>query len=356
MKTPGLENKANKNGEAAPENGDIYAGFGGAYKATLMKMVGSNMASGSNVATKDTEVSQAKRQNATEASLREMRIQGAQQFAAEQKKRPVLSYFINKASEHYDLSKARAFLKEEEFLERVNFKFGVPLTVLDLIDYLTGSDFISTIQKTYVNPQNHIERFDTTNEDFNALKNKIDEDFLPFIFQIFNALGNIDLKDLAKNSTQEEKESKQYLTLGSMKRNLPKVFGIKNDFFAEMLFLFISGHAPLTNIINFHQFFSRLEVFWPRKELIPDYEDRASREWRERNARQARKAAMRNFMFEFIRVSGGRLITILDLVKLCCYFKEDSCKFGEECEVLMKKYKQLNIEPKYVHEITEFGF
>jgi len=61
-------------------------------------------------------------------------------------------------------------------------------------------------------------------------------------------------------------------------------------------------------------------------------------------------------MFEFMRLSGGRMISILDLVKLCCFFTEDSCKFGAECDLLMQKYKQLNIEPKYVHEMTEFGF
>ena len=39
--------------------------------------------------------------------------------------------------------------------------------------------------------------------------------------------------------------------------------------------------------------------------------------------------------------------------------KEDDrgiCSFGKECEYLMAKYKKLNIEPKYVHEMTEFGF
>ena len=33
-----------------------------------------------------------------------------------------------------------------------------------------------------------------------------------------------------------------------------------------------------------------------------------------------------------------------------------SCGFGRECEKLMRKYKQLNIDPKYVHKRTEFGF
>ena len=124
-----------------------------------------------------------------------------------------------------------------------------------------------------------------------------------------------------------------------MKRNLPIVFGIKNDFFAEILFTFISEHAPLTHKLNFNQFFTRLDVFWKKKKIDPDNEDRASKEWRKRNARQARKATMRKFVYDFIRLSGGKMVTILDLVKLCCYFKEDSCSFGRECEGLMAKYK-----------------
>lgn len=141
-----------------------------------------------------------------------------------------------------------------------------------------------------------------------------------------------------------------------MKKNLSKVFGIRNDYFAEMLFVYISNNAPLTHIINFNQFLTRLKVFWPKKESIPSGEDQASKEWRERNAKQAHKAAMRAFMFDFIRVSGGKSISILDLVKLCCYFKDDSCNFGAECNTLMANYKKLNIEPKYVHMMTEFGF
>ena len=97
-------------------------------------------------------------------------------------------------------------------------------------------------------------------------------------------------------------------------------------------------------------------VFWPKKEIIPDFEDKATREWRERNARQARKEAMRKFMFDFIRFNGGKQISILDLIKLVTHFKEDSCDFGAECEVLMQKYKQFNIEPKYVHQRQEFGY
>lgn len=84
------------------------------------------------------------------------------------------------------------------------------------------------------------------------MKLNVDDEFLPYIFQIFNALGHINLADLGRGVNQDEKESKQYLTLESLKKNLPKVFGIKNDFFAEMLFTYIGEHSPMTHKLNFH--------------------------------------------------------------------------------------------------------
>ena len=190
----------------------------------------------------------------------------------------------------------------------------------------------------------------------------------------------------------------------SIQQNLPKVFGIKNDFFATMLFSYISGRAPLTHKINFHQFLAKLDVFWKKKSIKLPEEDRAGKEWRKRNAKMARRTAMKKFMYDFIRMSGSEIITILDLVKLCCYFKGDgvtdeeddtmreigkyasvaiipnisissiekhtkkmlpkksdepplgSCPFGFEVEDLMLKYKEMNIKPKYVHARREFGF
>jgi len=68
---------------------------------------------------------------------------------------------------------------------------------------------------------------------------------------LFNALGVVDIKELPKAMPLEEKETKQYLTFESLKSNLPKVFGIRNDFFAEMLFSYISDHAPMDHKINY---------------------------------------------------------------------------------------------------------
>jgi hypothetical protein len=63
----------------------------------------------------------------------------------------MMSYFIHKTDEIYKDQQIKAFLTEEEFVERIEFKFGIPLVVLDFIDYMTGSDFIKTVQ-TFVNP------------------------------------------------------------------------------------------------------------------------------------------------------------------------------------------------------------
>ena len=66
-----------------------------------------------------------------------------------------------------------------------------------------------------VNPARDFDRFDTANLHFNELKAKIDEDFLPYIFSIFNALGRVNFTGI-KNITQDDRESRQYLTLKSI--------------------------------------------------------------------------------------------------------------------------------------------
>ena len=92
-----------------------------------------------------------------------------------------MSYFLAKKDEICDSKNSKAFLREEDFVDRINFKFGIPLAVLDFFDYIAGSSFIKHVQK-FVNPQTYIKRFDEQNAEFNDLKGTIDEDFLPYIF------------------------------------------------------------------------------------------------------------------------------------------------------------------------------
>lgn len=163
------------------------------------------------------------------------------------------------------------------------------------------------------------------------------------------------MKDLGKNATDEEKYSKQFITIDSIKKKFDRVFGIKNDFLAEMLFLYMTDHKPLNHVVNFFQFFTRLYVFWPSKKYKKKGEKKAAKELRKREEDQEIKAKMRNFMYDFVRLNGGEYLNILDLVKMCCYFPKHSCAFGEECDNLMSQYKLVNIEPKYVHQRQEFS-
>lgn len=95
-----------------------------------------------------------------------MRSQGLVQFTTEHKKKPMLSFFIHKMDEIYEKHSVKAFLSEDDFVEKVNFRFGLPLIVLDFIDIITGSDFIETVKKNFVDPPKHIQRFDPQNDEF----------------------------------------------------------------------------------------------------------------------------------------------------------------------------------------------
>ena len=69
---------------------------------------------------------------------------------------------------------------------------------------------------------------------------------------LFNALGEVDFDAEIATIIQEERETRQYISLASIKRNLPKVMGIKHDFFGYLLFNYLSAHAPLHYIVNYN--------------------------------------------------------------------------------------------------------
>lgn len=83
-------------------------------------------------------------------------------------------------------------LRIEEFCHEVNFKYGVPLIILDLIQALTGFDMISQVKKEIDNPGN-IVRLNPDNEDYLLYKINILEEFQDRAFAIFNDLGELDL-------------------------------------------------------------------------------------------------------------------------------------------------------------------
>ena len=228
-----------------------------------------------------------------------MNVEGLQQDLKQ--RRGSLGHVIHQANKLYGTRGQLPQLSLDDFVNHVEFKFGIPLIVLDYIDALTGSDFIQQLHER-INPPRDVDRFDPANVVFAELKNQIDEDFRVNIYSIFNALGAVDMEKYGNTITELERESRQYITLESLCRNLPKVFGVKNDFFARMLFEYVSSHAPHTHIVNYFQFFERFMVLWPRKEVIRPNEDKDKLEWRLTNERKVRTAALRKFIFEFMRM------------------------------------------------------
>lgn len=89
------------------DSGNMIASFGQAYERTFKKMMGqsgkeksSKSVLGTRKDNTNNDVSK-QRQNVTEASLREMHSQGTLQYVAEHKKKPGLSYFINKTDDKF---------------------------------------------------------------------------------------------------------------------------------------------------------------------------------------------------------------------------------------------------------------
>ena len=84
---------------------------------------------------------------------------------------------------------------------------------------------------------------DPDDSEYLELRDQIDENFL----QIFDKLGELNFdKPEFRKYTETEKESKQYITIKSLHANMELVFGVQNELFARMLFLYISGYAQLS--------------------------------------------------------------------------------------------------------------
>ena len=80
----------------------------------------------------------------------------------------------------------------DEFAADIDFKFGLPIIILDLIYALTGYDIIGDIRK-YVIPPSNIERLNPDSQALTDAKAEIDDEYHELIFAIFNQLGELNL-------------------------------------------------------------------------------------------------------------------------------------------------------------------
>ena len=80
---------------------------------------------------------------------------------------------------------------------------------------------------------------------------------------MFESLGEIPY-DVTKDWNKVTKETKQYISLKSMKENLHKVFKIKNDYFAKIFFNYLANRGYDGTKVNYQMFLDRLMPFWLR--------------------------------------------------------------------------------------------
>ena len=79
-------------------------------------------------------------------------------------------------------------IKPEEFQSSIEFKYGIPMLVLDIAKTLTGYDFLGAYNKDREKFR-LIERLSYDNENFHALKAKIPDEMQEYVFRTFSDLG-----------------------------------------------------------------------------------------------------------------------------------------------------------------------
>lgn len=141
---------------------------------------------------------------------------------------------------------------------------------------------------------------------------------------------------------------RQYITAESIRANLHIVFGIRNDFFAKMLYGYLSNRVPNCNV-NYYQFLKKLRPLWPTKVDVTRLEKEPERQREQRLKKEAkqRKAGIQKLIFDLCRIQGNEDITLVDLMQMSIYFpKED--EFGKEVHDLLDMLIDLNVRPRFV--------
>lgn len=83
-------------------------------------------------------------------------------------------------------------IKLEEFVCDIEWKYGLPMIIMDIIQSLTSFNVIDTIKKE-LEPPHNIDRMNAEDEAFLTLKNNIHEEHQDAVFALFNDLGELNL-------------------------------------------------------------------------------------------------------------------------------------------------------------------
>jgi hypothetical protein len=97
-----------------------------------------------------------------------------------------LSGIIMRADNVYSREDSKK-IKIEEFVSDVEFKFGFPLLILDIVGYMTGYDLIKKVKNEF-EPKKPILRLNPENKLFESIKQGIPDEYYEPIQDMFNRL------------------------------------------------------------------------------------------------------------------------------------------------------------------------
>lgn len=78
----------------------------------------------------------------------------------------------------------------------VEFTYGVPVIMLDIMKAFTGHDFLEDIQKA-ISPPQIIERLNPDKFEFAKYRDGLTEEMQDTVWMVFDRLGELDLKQVA---------------------------------------------------------------------------------------------------------------------------------------------------------------
>jgi hypothetical protein len=163
---------------------------------------------------------------------------------------------------------------------------------------------------------------------------------------IFEALGHIP-EETTRDWAKIFRETKQFITFESCKKNLHKVFGIKNDFFAKMFFSYLIDRKDLNTKVNLWQFTERLMPFWhPSKIYLAAKHGTVPEKLDEYKVKKERLREQNCIVFDMMNLSGDKAFSILDLSEMSAQFDKET-PLGSEVEHMKNCYIERNLKVRF---------
>eukprot|EP00347_Sterkiella_histriomuscorum_P021107 403335227 len=258
----------------------------------------------------------------------------------ERQRKNSLGQLVQKVQDIYQ-TQDLIYIHFDEFQKEINFKHGIPLIALHLIQVLTGNSIIEKLQEQ-INVQQSINILNTFDESFVSLRQQINEQFYEdYLVEYFNRV-----------------EGRQYISKDSMMKNMHELFGVQNDYFGEMIYKYLSNGAEKKRI-SLLTWLQKFKLFWPKKQ-DDDYEHMILRQnslnYYQKCQQELEKILQLNkIAFEILDFDKDGILSVLDLIRIQDNFSSSS-ELAIEMNKIMEMYKNKNIRPKNVRNPFVFDF